>query len=116
MLKGQWYWLLGSAALLGVGAMAAAPKKLVAPAPKPAPTVVSQPKARYAMDIGTTTGLAGMAGGGAGATMSMMFGGGGREAHELHLRLGSTLATTGTPQADHFFLPAAKLGTWRTVV
>ena len=65
MLKGQWYWFLGSAALLGVGAMAAAPKKLVAPAPKPAPTVVPQPKARYAMDIGTTTGLAGMAGGGA---------------------------------------------------
>ena len=110
MLKGQWYWLVGGAALLGVGAMAAAPKKPVAPAPKPAPTVVPQPKARYAMDIGTTTGLAGMAGGGAGAAMSMMFGGGGREAHELHLRLGSTLATTGTPQADHFFLPAAKLG------
>lgn len=83
-----------------------AAKPAVAP-PKPAP--VPQPKARYAMDVGTTTGLAGMSGGFGGA-MSMMFGGGGKEARELHLRLGSTLAPAGAPKADHFFLPAAKLG------
>lgn len=101
--------LLGSLAVLGAGAIAAAPKKPIAPAPKPAPPAIAQPKARYVMDVGTTTGLAGMAGGGMGSAMSMMFGGG-REARELHLRLGSTLPTTGTPVADHFFLPIAKLG------
>jgi hypothetical protein len=69
------------------------------------------PKARYAMDVGTVTGMAAM-GGGMGGAMSMMFGGGGnKEMRELHLRLGSTLApNAGGPKADHFFLPAAKLG------
>lgn len=68
------------------------------------------PKARYAMDVGTVTGLGAM-GGGMGGAMAMMFGGGGREARELHLRLGSTLVPVkGAAQADHFFLPIAKLG------
>ncbi|WP_219894118.1 hypothetical protein [Aquisediminimonas profunda] len=110
MKRTDWTWLVGSAALLCLGAAATPSKKAAAPAAKPAAVAVPQPKARYAMDIGTTSGLAGMAGGGAGAAMSMMFGGGGRESHELHLRLGSTLSTTGAPVADHFFQPAAKLG------
>jgi hypothetical protein len=71
------------------------------------------PIARYAVDVGTTTGMAAMAGKGMGGGLSMMFGGGGggKEAHELHFRLGSTLAPTkGTPKADHFVPPVAKLG------
>jgi hypothetical protein len=74
---------------------------------------VSGPQARYAIDVGTTTGMAAMAGKGMGGGLSMMFGGGGgsSEAHDLHFRLGSTLAPTkGAPKADHFLLPAAKLG------
>lgn len=99
---------------LPVQSLVAQKKPAAKPAPKPAvaprPPAAPQPKARYAMDVGTTTGLAGMAGGGFGSAMSMMFGGSGKEARELHLRLGSTLAATGDPKADHFFLPAAKLG------
>jgi hypothetical protein len=71
----------------------------------------SAPKARYAMDVGTTTGMAAM-GSGMGAGMSMIFGGGSsKEARELRLRIGSTLTpASGAPTADHFFLPPAKLG------
>ena len=79
MKRADWTWLIGSAALLCIGASAPPPKKGAAPAAKPAAVAVPQPKARYAMDIGTTSGLAGMAGGGAGGAMSMMFGGGGHE-------------------------------------
>ncbi len=84
--------------------------------PRPAPPApVPQPVARYAMDVGTTTGLAAMAGAngrmGLGSAMGMMMGGGSnREARELHLRLGSSRTATGAPQADHFFLPPARLG------
>jgi hypothetical protein len=68
------------------------------------------PKARYVMDVDTATGMAGM-GKGMGGAMSMMFGGGDKEAHLLRLRLGSTLTpTSGGPKADHFLLPAAKMG------
>jgi hypothetical protein len=66
-------------------------------------------KARYAMDVGTMTGMAGM-GGGMGGAMSMMFGGGNREMRELRLRIGSTAPAPSSPSADHFFLPVAKLG------
>lgn len=66
-------------------------------------------KARYAMDVGTMTGMAGM-GGGMGGAMSMMFGGGNKEARELRLRIGSTATAPASPTADHYFLPAAKLG------
>jgi hypothetical protein len=48
---------------------------------------------------------------GVGSAMSMMMGGASsRDARELHLRLGSSRASAGTPQADHFFLPLARLG------
>ncbi|MGB5078981.1 MAG: hypothetical protein WBO17_15990 [Sphingorhabdus sp.] len=70
------------------------------------------PKARYAMDVSTTSGIAAM-GGGMGSAMSMMFGGGpgGKVAYNLDLRLGSALSATPPPaKADHFFLPSAKLG------
>jgi hypothetical protein len=70
------------------------------------------PPARYAMDVGTTTGLAALAGKGAGGALSMMLGGGANsEGRELHLRLGSPRAPDkGAPKADHFLMPAAKLG------
>ncbi|MCT2559368.1 hypothetical protein N0B51_10295 [Tsuneonella sp. YG55] len=67
--------------------------------------------ARYAVDAGTTTGIAGMgAGGGLGAAMRMMRGGSGQMVHALTLRLGSSRAATGVPRADHFMPPAAQLG------
>ncbi len=73
----------------------------------------SSPVARYAIDVGTTTGFAAMASrGGIGGAFGMAFGGGGnREALDLRFRLGSALAPTGGPaKADHFLLAAAKLG------
>ncbi len=99
--------ILGTAAAsLAVAAWAAG---------KPAPIPAAAPRASYAMDVGTTTGLAAMANGGSigmGGAMSMMFGGGAsREGRELHLRLGSILAPgSGGPTADHFFMPQARLG------
>lgn len=92
--------LLASAAIVGAVAYAHAAGG----------QVVTPPKARYVMDAGTITGFAGR-GGGMGAAMGMMFGGGGREARELHLRLGSTLAPEGgKPKADHFPSPGGKMG------
>lgn len=68
------------------------------------------PIARYTLDAGTTSGMAAM-GQGMGGAMSMMFGGGSKEIHELTLRIGSSQAPTGgAPKADHFMPPEAKLG------
>lgn len=71
----------------------------------------ASPVARYDMDVGTVTGLAAM-GSGLGGGLSMMFGGGGnKQAHELVLRLGSSRApAAGSPKADHFLPPVARLG------
>ncbi len=73
----------------------------------------SGPIARYDMRAGTVTGVGAM-GRGAGAGMAMVFGGGGggnAAQHELYLRLGSSRpADNGTPRADHFMPPPAKLG------
>ncbi len=72
--------------------------------------VVAPPKARYQMDVSTTSGF----GAGGVNPMKMMFGGkggGNAVAHSLVLRLGSTLtATGGEPQADHFMPAGAQLG------
>lgn len=115
-----WRFMIAAAASLALaGGIAAQRKPAPRPAAKPvarlAPQVVTPPKARYAMDVGTTTGLGGMMAGGGKPDMGMMMkmatGGGGAVAHELHLRLGSTLApTSGTPTADHFFEPPAAMG------
>ncbi len=93
--------IAGSASLIAFAGLAVAQRQQAS----------SPPKARYAMDVGTVTGLAAM-GGGMGGAMSMVFGGGGgKEARELRLRLGSTLSPTKeVAQADHFLLPVAKLG------
>jgi hypothetical protein len=70
----------------------------------------SGPIARYTVDASTTSGLGAMgAGGGFGAAMSMMRGGGGQVSHELMLRLGSSRAATGAPKADHFVPQASGL-------
>ncbi|QGP80121.1 hypothetical protein GL174_03195 [Sphingobium sp. CAP-1] len=72
------------------------------------------PVARYTIDAGTMSGMAamGQGGGGMGAAMGMMMGGGRPQAmHELVLRLGSTRApTSGAPAAQHFLPAGAGLG------
>ena len=66
--------------------------------------------ARYTMDAGTTSGMMAMgSGGGVGAAMSMMRGGGNQVAHDLTLRLGST-SSASAPAADHFMPQGARLG------
>src|SRR6187549_1422641 len=66
--------------------------------------------ARYTMDAGTTSGMMAMgSGGGVGAAMSMLRGGGNSVAHELTLRLGSTNSASA-PAADHFMPAGARLG------
>lgn len=69
------------------------------------------PKARYQMDVSTTSGIGAM-GTGMGGAMSMMFGGGkNAEQRQLELRLGSTLGPTPPPaKADHFMPEGMKLG------
>ena len=70
----------------------------------------SAPVARYTIDAGTTSGMAAMAsGGGAGAVLGMLRGGG-QVAHELLLRLGSSREVTGEPAADHFLPDGTRLG------
>nr|WP_314446071.1 hypothetical protein [uncultured Sphingomonas sp.] len=95
--------VLRGAAFVGLAALGALASPLLS---QPSSTTV----ARYTVDAGTTSGMAGMSGGGLGAAMSMMRGGGGQVAHELTLRLGSSRAAAGTPRADHFMPAAAQLG------
>jgi hypothetical protein len=106
----------GVIALLAVGTVTAQRKPAPRPAARPAAQqIVTGPKARYQMDVGTSSGMGGMSGGGGkpdmGQMMQMMRGGGGGDMHELRLRLGSTLAPTGgAPSADHYFQPPAQMG------
>lgn len=72
----------------------------------------SGPVARYDMRAGTLSGVGAM-GGGMGAGLGMMFGGGrgNNLQHELYLRLGSSnMPAKGGAKADHFMPPSAKLG------
>ena len=73
---------------------------------------VSGPIARYDMRAGTLSGLGAMGAGGRPNMASMMMGGGrgNNVQHELLLRLGSSQAPTGAPQADHFMPDGARLG------
>lgn len=68
--------------------------------------------ARYEMDAGTVTGLAGMATGGRVNPLDMMRSRRGEVQHELFLRLGSgqTPAAGTMPQADHYMPEGARLG------
>jgi hypothetical protein len=93
-----------------IGALLAASVTAIVAAP--AGSQGSQaPIARYTIDAGTTSGMAAMGagGGGVGAAMNMLRGGGGQVAHELLLRLGSTRAASD-PAADHFMPAGAGLG------
>lgn len=83
---------------------------LAAPASTQQAQQVLPPIARYTIDAGTTSGMAGMAGGGMGAAMAMMGGGASRANHEMILRIGSQRAPTGAAVAEHFMPPGAKLG------
>ena len=61
----------------------------------------SGPVARYTIDAGTTSGMAAMgAGGGVGAALGALRGGGNQVVHELYLRLGSSRAPTGEAKGD----------------
>lgn len=67
------------------------------------------PKAQYAMDVQTMSGMGmgAMMGGGLGA----LLGGGGNDNYLLELRLTSAVPAPVQPEkGDHFFLPAAKMG------
>lgn len=66
------------------------------------------PTARYQMDVSTTSGF----GAGGVNPMKMMMGGRGGSSisHTLLLRLGSTLAASGAPTADHFMPVGMNLG------
>jgi hypothetical protein len=68
------------------------------------------PKAQYAMDVSTMSGMgmgAMMGGGGLGS----LLGGGGGDNYTLDLRLSSATPAPQQPEkGDHFFLPAAKMG------
>jgi hypothetical protein len=72
----------------------------------------SGPVARYDVRAGTVSGFMGMASGGMGGAMAMMFGGGDKHARELELRLGSQQTPTkgAKPKADHFMPAGMKLG------
>ena len=63
------------------------------------------PKARYVMDVATTSGFMG-----GGNPMAMLTGRGGGVMHTLTLRLGSPEAATGTPAANHFMPAGMRLG------
>lgn len=76
----------------------------------------SGPKVRYSMDVDTVSGFAAMTAGGKkpgiGSMLGMMTGGdpSSRVAHSLDLRIGGSAANPPPARADHFFLPAARLG------
>ena len=71
----------------------------------------SGPIARYTIDAGTMSGMAGMGrGGGMGAAMAMLGGGNSAAMREMILRIGSTRAPTGAPTAEHFMPAGAGLG------
>lgn len=94
-MQGRWI-------LAGVAAVAATGTAALIAAP-----AASGPKARYAMDVTTTSGF--MAGGV--NPLAMLRGGGGdATAHQLTLRLGSSSAAAGSPAADHFMPAGMKLG------
>ena len=67
------------------------------------------PKATYAMDVSTTSGMGmgAMMGGGLGS----LLGGGDGDNYQLDLRLTSSTPSPVQPEkGDHFFLPSAKMG------
>ena len=72
----------------------------------------SGPIARYDMRAGTISGIGSMGAGGRPSMATLMRGasGGGNVQHELLLRLGSSHAPTGAPQAEHFMPDGARLG------
>lgn len=69
------------------------------------------PVVRYEMEVATTSSFGAAMGGGIGDAMNMMTGGGnGGADHSIALRLATARQAQGDPRADHFFLPAVRLG------
>lgn len=78
-----------------------------------APSIAQTPPApvvRYEMEVATTSGTGAGMRGGIGGAMSMMAGGGGGADYSVALRLSTARQAPDAPRADHFFLPAARLG------
>ena len=96
-------FLAASAALVGVGAYAAAPAKKAGSPPPPIAT--------YWMDVATQSGM-GMGGGGRPdmAQVMAMMNGGGAPMHMLDLRLASKEKPTAAPEADHLIPPGLQMG------
>lgn len=92
----------GRVLLAGGAAVAAGAIGVALTAQPPA----AAPKARYGMDVATTSGFMG-----GGNPMAMLTGRGGGVMHMLTLRLGSSEAASGAPEADHFMPAAMRLGT-----
>lgn len=113
---GKWSFVAACVGLVALAGSVTAQRKPVAvskPAARPGPPVVTPPKARYAMDVATVSGFGGMMAGGQpdmAQMMRMAEGDGESVSHTLSLRLGSTLVPSGTPDADHFFTPPARMG------
>ena len=105
----------GARAMLTAGTAAAAAAMMMTGSALDAQRAASGPKARYEMDVSTTSGFGGMGalGRGGGNPMAALLGGGrgGSVQHQLTLRLGSSLAPAGgAPHADHFMPAGADLG------
>lgn len=103
------------AVTLGLSVLAQSPKGTPKPTPKAAPSQqVLPPESRYW--LGATTGAGVMAMGGLGggrpsmgAMMRMAMSGPPSASQSVELRLGSTLAATGEPEAFHTFPAAAQV-------
>ena len=82
---------------------------VIAVVPSSAQQKTTGPKATYAMDVSTMSGMGmgAMMGGGLGS----LLGGGGGDNYMLDLRLTSATASPQQPEkGEHLFLPAAKMG------
>lgn len=69
------------------------------------------PKATYAMDVSTMSGMGAMMGGGLSSGLGSLLGGGSGANYMLDLRLTSATPSPQQPErGEHFFLPLAKMG------
>jgi hypothetical protein len=72
--------------------------------------VVRGPVATYWITADTASGLGAMAGGGMGSMLGMLAGRAAQPVRSLELRLGSTRAPAGPPEAAHLIPPAMAMG------
>lgn len=92
-------------------AVAAAVSLAFAPLALAQQQVIRPPIATYWVDASTISGMgAGMGAGGMAGMMGRMMGGGGGAQKALDLRLGSSQAASGAPQAQHDIPPGMNMG------